>query len=414
MPIVYTIIIHLIYFLLLPSAWFSTKARLWINGRKNWRHKLHKWQRPQKSVYWFHAASLGEFEQGLPVIDALKESDPGCSIIISFFSPSGYEVRKDYKNADLVFYLPLDTRYNAKALISILNPDADFFIKYEFWYFILDELKKKGKPVYLLSGIFRPRQVFFRWYGYWFRKNLLAFEHLFVQNEISSTLLNSIGIKNTSITGDTRFDRVAANARKAKDLPTIADFISGSDCIVAGSTWPEDEALLTAYINNASGDLKFIIAPHEINKGHIDRLIKTIRKSLVLYSHASQKSVREMQVLIIDNIGMLSSIYRYGKIAYIGGGFGKGIHNVLEAAVYGSPVIFGPNYQKHREAIELITAGGGFSVENENGLYLILNKLRTVQDFYANSADRAGNFVMNNTGSTGKIMQHLKNKFKLN
>jgi 3-deoxy-D-manno-octulosonic-acid transferase len=399
---------------MIPAAWFNKKAMLWVSGRKNWRQKLEDWKGRKKPVFWFHAASLGEFEQGHPVMEAMRTAVPGCSIVISFFSSSGYEVRKNYSNADLVFYLPLDTRYNAKTLITLLKPDAVFFIKYEFWYFFLDELKKNQIPVYLLSGIFRPRQMFFRWHGFWFRKSLYAFRHLFVQNSLSSGLLKSIGISNTSITGDTRFDRVSDNARNARDIPVAREFARGSVCIVAGSTWPADETLLLNFINNAPSGYKFIIAPHEIGQDHLSRLVKSIKKNLVLYSLASLDNLGEMQVLVIDNIGMLSSLYRYGQIAYIGGGFGKGIHNLLEAAVYGIPVIFGPNYHKHREAIELISSGGGFSVGNESELLSVLGKLTLMNEFYENAAYRARKYILSNTGSTGKIMTHLINELKLN
>lgn len=385
-----------------------------MNGRLNWRQKLQEWERKDGRMYWFHAASLGEFEQGLPVIEALKKFDSGCSIAISFFSPSGYEIRKDYRNADLVFYLPLDTRYNAASVVSILKPDAVFFIKYEFWHFFLDELKRRNIPVFLLSGIFRPDQVFFRWYGRWFRKNLFAFRHLFVQNARSEELLGSIKIKNTSITGDTRFDRVAGNALKAKEIPVVYEFSANAICIVAGSTWPVDEALLVNYINDSPYNFKFIIAPHEIDKEHINRLITAIKKDLVLYSHASSDTVNQKQVLIIDNIGMLSSVYRYGTIAYIGGGFGKGIHNILEAAVYGIPVIFGPNYHKFREAGELISAGGGFSVSDGNELKELLDRLALPDGQLKTAAKRAADYIKSNTGATEKIMSFLKNELKSN
>jgi len=412
MAIVYTIIIHLVYFFMIPAAWFNKKARMWIRGRKNWRYKLEQWQNRGRTTYWFHAASLGEFEQGLPVIEAMKDSNPGCSIVISFFSPSGYEVRKNYRNADLVIYLPLDTEYNARTLIDLMKPDAAFFIKYEFWYFYLEELKRRNIPVFLLSGIFRPGQIFFRWYGSWFRKELTAFRHLFLQDARSYEILKSIGIANASITGDTRFDRVKANSEKAVEIPVVGVFSALGICIVAGSTWPADEALLLSYINSAPPHLKFIIAPHEIGQAHISRLIKLIKKDLELYSLASPESVAGKQVLIIDNIGMLSSVYRYGKIAYVGGGFGKGIHNVLEAAVYGIPVIFGPHYHKHREAIELIASGGGFTVGTKNEFEVLMDNLTAMNEYYQTSATSAKNYIQSNTGSTKKILTQLNNEVK--
>lgn len=407
MRFTYTIIVHLAYLLAVAVSWFNKKTMLWVKGRKNWKQNLQKWQRRNR-VYWFHAASLGEFEQGLPVMEALKNSVPGCSVVVSFFSPSGYEVRKNHKIADLVLYLPLDTNYNARYLTDLLNPDAVFFIKYEFWHYYLKELKKRQIPVYLLSGIFRPGQPFFKWYGRWFRENLDAFRHLFVQNEQSAKLLNSIGIKNVSITGDTRFDRVVKNSGQTRDIPVVREFSAGSVCMVAGSTWPADENLLIPFIHEAPDHIRFIIAPHEIGKDHINRIVKSISKDLILFSEASPERVKDKKVLIIDNIGMLSQIYRYGKIAYIGGGFGKGIHNILEAAVYNIPVIFGPNHHKFKEAIELAEAGGGFPVDSESGFRNIMSKLISFDGFYETAAAKAGDYVRTHAGSTARIMNFLK------
>ncbi len=406
MRILYTIAIHTLYFLILAASLFNRKAKLWISGRKNWRRQFNA-VNLNHPVIWFHAASLGEFEQGLPVMEAIKKSIPGCSIAVSFFSPSGFEVRKNSPHADFVFYLPLDTRYNALKLIRQLKPDAVFFIKYEFWHNFLDVISSKGIPAYLLSGIFRQQQAFFKWYGWWFRKDLKTFKHIFVQNELSANLLRMTGTDNVTITGDTRFDRVLSNASRAVDLPIIAEFTQGSVCIVAGSTWPADENILAGYINRAAPNVKFIIAPHEIEQSHIARLVNSINKDLVLYSLAGSVPVKDKQVMIIDNIGLLSSIYRYGRIAYIGGGFGSGIHNLLEAAVYDIPVIFGPNHHKFNEAVELLASGGGFTIAGSDEFGNIMNKLITLDQHYQYAANKAGEYIKANAGATAKVITHV-------
>ena len=291
MTLLYSIAIHLFYVLVLLASLFNKKARLWISGRRKWRTKLMQWQHSGSPTLWFHAASLGEFEQGLPLIEALKKQMPGCSLVLTFYSPSGYEIRKNYQKADQVCYLPLDTRYNARAFLNIVKPDAAFFIKYEFWYFYLKQLHYAGIPTYLISGIFRTKQVFFRWYGTWFRKKLMRFTHFFLQDTASSALLNTIGLHNVTVTGDTRFDRVSATAALAKNIEIAESFSGNSFCIVAGSTWPADEELLTRFINESGTHIKFIIAPHEIDNAHINRLTALIKKSHRLYSMSNVNNV---------------------------------------------------------------------------------------------------------------------------
>jgi 3-deoxy-D-manno-octulosonic-acid transferase len=408
MTLLYTLLIHLFYAILWPVSFFRPKIRMWMKGRRDWQAKLKQWHPGDDPVFWVHAASLGEFEQGIPVIEAIKNEIPQSRILLSFFSPSGYEIRKNYPKADMVCYMPLDTAYNAREFIRIVKPQAVFFIKYEFWYFHLRELYRTGIPVYLVSAKFRKNQVFFRKFAVWFRKELGFFNHFFVQDTSSEKLLRRIGFQNVTITGDTRFDRVISNAAKTIDIEKARLFSKGSMCVVAGSTWPPDEALLATYINEAPPGMKFIIAPHEIDASHINRLAKLFPVEPVLFSQAGEARLSDSRVLIIDNIGMLSSLYRYGQIAYIGGGFGKGIHNILEAAVFGLPVLFGPNFNKFREAIELIAAGGAFSTGTYEELKLVLNNLLESPSNLDLASTRASDYVYANSGATKRIVSYLK------
>ncbi len=391
---------------------FNKKALLWVKGRKNIFRQIE--ERVQKGpVIWFHVASLGEFEQGRPVIEEIRNRYPDYKILITFFSPSGYEIRKNYQGADYIFYLPLDTRANAIRFIRAVKPVMALFIKYEFWYHYLSVLKSRNIPVYLVSGIFRPQQIFFRWYGAWFRKILGNFNHLFVQTKESEALLKKINITNVSVSGDTRFDRVKQISMQAKEIEIASVFKNSQLCLVAGSTWPKDEELLIQYINTQHSSSKFIIVPHEIDENHIQHIIRQLQKSFVRFSAAGQTDIADKQVLIIDNIGMLSSLYRYGEIAYIGGGFGKGIHNILEAAVYGIPVIFGPHYNKFNEAIELLKLGGAFSINNFDTMQSVFDHL------IENAAERkhigeiAKDFILQNAGATQLILNHIFPVIKL-
>jgi 3-deoxy-D-manno-octulosonic-acid transferase len=413
MKLLYSIVVHLLYLVILIASLFNKKALLWIIGRQGWRKRLKHWQGEGAPTLWFHVASLGEFEQGLPVMESLREKWPDSRILLTFYSPSGYEIRKNYPNADFISYLPLDTGYNARRFLILSKPDAAFFIKYEFWYFYLQFLHQKAIPVYLISGIFREEQTFFRWYGSWFRKGLGCFSHFFLQDAKSAGLLKTIGMNNVTVTGDTRFDRVMAKASRTKTNSIAEAFSKGSNCIVAGSTWPSDEKLIADYINQAEADRKVIIAPHEIDDGHLQHLESLIRKSKIRYSAASRDTVLHVQVLIIDNIGMLSSLYRYGQIAYIGGGFGKGIHNILEAAVFGMPVLFGPNHAKFREAEELIKWGSAFSVNSYNSLKEKLDLLILHPEIRQQMAEKAGAYVSSNAGATRKITEHVLNDLSI-
>lgn len=398
----------------------NEKARLWKNGRKDIWTKLDSGPgrfsernavSGKKKVIWMHCASLGEFEQGRPLLEKLRINYPGYKILLSFFSPSGYEVRKNYNGADWIVYLPMDGPGNAKRFLSIVDPSLVIFVKYEFWFYYLQAIKQNNSPLLLVSAIFRENSVFFKKHGTLQRKMLGFFDHLFVQDKVSAELLGSIGAKNVSVTGDTRFDRVAEIAEQFSPLPVIEKFVNGQKAIVAGSSWPPDERILQKVFSELKGlDLKLIIAPHEIGEDHIAQLEKAfpgaVRYSLL---KDNQQNSGNADVLIIDNIGMLSKLYHYSWISYIGGGFGKGIHNTLEAAVYGKPVLFGPKYGKFREAVDLVQNGGAFAIVNEASCIEIIKKLRDINE-YEKACKASGNYVAENRGATGTILQFIQEK----
>lgn len=391
------------------AAPFNEKAALWVKGRKNIRKQIAQIQRKGERLVWFHAASLGEFEQGRPVMEALKAAEPSTRILLTFFSPSGYEIRKNYAGADYILYLPSDTPGNARFFVEQLKPDAAVFIKYEFWYNYLHELYKNHIPVYLISAIFRPGQPFFKSWGTLHRRMLGFFNRLFVQDEESVQLLNSIGIRNAQRTGDTRFDRVKQIAGAAKEIEKVKLFCNGLPAVVCGSTWPPDEDILLDYINNDNSAYKWIITPHEIGESHIKAILEKCKKKVVRYTDENA-SLADYEVLIVDYIGLLSSIYRYGQISYIGGGFGVGIHNTLEAAVYGIPVIFGPKYQKFKEAVSLIREGGAFSISNGEQLREVLNSLIQTPAIAETAGQKALNYVDSQLGATEIIVKELTQK----
>ncbi|NML41254.1 3-deoxy-D-manno-octulosonic acid transferase [Chitinophaga sp. G-6-1-13] len=386
------------------------KASLWLNGRQHWRSRMQQAGIGQHPLIWVHAASLGEFEQGRPVLEELRRQYPAYKILLTFFSPSGYEVRKDYPGADYVCYLPLDTHRNARDFIDIAQPALAVFIKYEFWYHFLTELYTRKIPVLLVSGIFREGQVFFKGYGGMFRRLLQQLTHIFVQNEASLRLLQGIGIQTASISGDTRFDRVAALLTEHTSLPLIEQFAGNDHLLVAGSTWPEDEQLLASWWQQADRQgMKLVIAPHEIHESHI-RQVQALFPTAVTYS-AVKAGAAPTDVLIIDNIGMLTTLYRYAHIAYVGGGFGKdGIHNLLEPAVYSKPVLIGPEYSKYFEAVELVALKGALTVSGLTNLDDYMKRLLNEPVFYGKTASIAGNYVMDNKGATGKILQYIQEK----
>jgi 3-deoxy-D-manno-octulosonic-acid transferase len=344
------------------------------------------------------------------VIEELKNQFPEYKIALTFFSPSGFEIRKNYPLADVVVYLPMDTKRNAQTFLDIVKPEKAFFVKYEFWYFYISELKRRNIPLYIVSAIFRENQQFFKntpW-GLWYRNILFKVEHLFVQNEKSGELLKSIGVSNFTVTGDTRFDRVAAIARDSKKLPIVEKFKGNSLLIIAGSTWKPDEELLAAFINQST-NIKFIIAAHEVSAANINRIHQLLKKPAISFSKVSEPEVDKYEVLIIDSVGLLSSLYRYGNVAYIGGGFGVGIHNILEAATFGLPVIFGPNYKKFKEAVDLISDGGAFSISNAIELGVALYKLIDDEDERQKASQVCNNYVTKNVGSTKHIVKKVFN-----
>ncbi|MGB1247465.1 MAG: 3-deoxy-D-manno-octulosonic acid transferase [Chitinophagales bacterium] len=357
--VIYNLGIRLYYAFIWIASFFNEKAKHFINGRKK------KIEQTTGKVAWFHCASLGEFEQAVPLINLLKKKDSNYKIVLTFFSPSGYEVKKNTALADVVYYLPIDTKKNAKEWIKKINPNLVFFVKYEFWWHYLNELNKQEIPAYLVSSIFRKEQIFFKFYGHLFRKMLEKFSHIFVQDDKSAQLLSSISIKNTTIAFDTRFDQVKSNAINANKFPAIENFINEKPCIVVGSSWLKDEILFKELLSKLS-HYKIIIAPHDINTQRLKEL-KTNFSKAIFYSEI-EKHTNE-QVLIIDNYGMLTSLYQYADIAYIGGAFGVSVHNVLEAAVYGVPLIFGANYHKSKEAIDLIKLKAAHTVKDSNSLF---------------------------------------------
>ena len=411
MRFLYTLSIYSYLFAIRIASLFNPKAKLWLKGRKSifedLRNKIQdsRLKTKDSKLIWFHCASLGEFEQGRPLMEKLKTQNSKLKILLTFFSPSGYEVRKNYSGADWIFYLPIDTPKNAERFIETIKPSSVFFIKYEFWFNYLNELKNQNIPTYLISGIFRKEQHFFKSYGAWFRKQLNAFTHFYVQDESSEKLLHSINCKNTTLSGDTRFDRVFEISKNVKSIPLIETFKQGKNIFIAGSTWLEDEKMVSSLKLENS---KLIIAPHEIDEAHIQSIIQQFNNlKTIRFSHANSENVKDAEVLIIDNIGMLSSVYQYGAIAFIGGGFGKGIHNILEAATFGLPVIFGPNYQKFTEAKELITSGGAFCINNEKEFQKTLSLLND-KSVLQTASYVASSYVKNKTGATEKILNSIK------
>ena len=394
------------------AALFNTKARLGLQGRKNIFSTIQANLPPSSNqVVWMHCSSVGEFEQGRPLVESLKKNYPSISITITFFSASGYEATKNYEGADQIYYLPFDGASNAKKMVELLNPSLVIWIKYEFWYHYLHELKSRKIPVLLISGIFRNSQPFFKWYGSLWKEMLASFTYFFVQNESSLKLLSSIAINNNVIiTGDTRFDRVIEIAEKFEPISIIEKYCKNNRVIVAGSTWEEDETELIHYIK-ANPAIKFIIAPHETDQGNIQQLMKVFPNAL-LYTDLTNALVEQREInnlLIIDNVGMLSRLYHYASITYVGGGFGAdGVHNVLEAAVYGKPVIFGPEYKKYAEAIGLVESGGGIPIKNALELESVLNLLWEQEDVLKTKGIASKKFVFANAGASKKIIQFVQ------
>jgi 3-deoxy-D-manno-octulosonic-acid transferase len=389
------------------ASFWNEKASKFCKGRQGVLEYIAEKVDKNSKYVWVHAASLGEFEQGRPIIEKLRQMRPEYKIILTFFSPSGYEVRKNYEGADIVCYLPIDTSWSANRFLDVVNPSYAIFIKYEFWMNYIVGLKRRKIPTYIVSAIFRPSQVFFKWYGFWYRKVLHCFSHLFVQNQTSLDLLSSIGVKNVSLTGDTRFDRVADIAAKSKELPIVSAFAQGSKVIVAGSSWPKDEDILCDYFNNHP-DVKMILAPHEIHQAHLDSIVSKLKRPYVFYKDADEAAAAKTDCLIINCFGLLSSIYKYGEVAYIGGGFGVGIHNTLEAAVYGMPVLFGPNYGRFQEAVDMVKRGGAFSIQNAGEYNELMDSLLAENSSLLKSASaQTAEYVNENRGATERIVNEV-------
>ena len=408
MLFLYNIITLLANLLLKLVALFSPKMKLFVDGRKTVFQTLtDKIQTSDKTI-WFHAASLGEYEQGLPVIEAIKQQFPSHKIIVTFFSPSGYEVRKNNIVADVTVYLPLDTISNAKEFIELVHPEMAFFIKYEYWPNYLNELKKQQIKTYLISGILRENQAFFKWYGGFYRNALKTFDYFFVQNESSKKLLQSIGFHNVKVSGDTRFDRVVSILERDNALDFIEQFKDNKTTIVIGSSWPKDESLLVNYINQSSDNVKFIIAPHNIKSEQIQELKNAISKKTILFSEKDNVDLSNSEVFLIDTIGILTKIYSYADIAYVGGGFGNpGVHNILEPATFGVPVVIGPNYSHFTEATALVNMEGCISIQNQIQLNEAFDLLLHNEDERLEKGHICSTFVQMNKGATQTIMNHI-------
>lgn len=408
MSFIYNFILLFASQILKILALFSPKLNLFVKGRKSVFETLADKIKTSDKTIWFHAASLGEYEQGLPVIEAIKQHYPNHKIVLTFFSPSGYEVRKNNTIADVTVYLPLDTISNVKQFLDLVHPEKVFFIKYEFWPNYLTELKKRSISTYLISGIFRKNQAFFKWYGGFYRKALHTFDYFFVQNESSKTLLKSIGFTNVKVSGDTRFDRVVSILDRDNTLDFIEQFINNKTTIVIGSSWPKDEELLVNYINQSSDDVKFIIAPHNIDKNQILNLKTQISKKTILFSEKDNVDLSNYAVFIIDTIGILTKIYSYADIAYVGGGFGNpGVHNILEPATFGIPVVIGPNYSHFSEATALVNLEGCLTIQNQTQLNEAFDLLLQNEDERLEKGHICSTFVQMNKGATQTLISHI-------
>ncbi|PWA06555.1 3-deoxy-D-manno-octulosonic acid transferase [Flavobacterium psychrotolerans] len=407
----YNLLLIFAGFLIKIIALFSPKVKLFVDGRKTVFSTLSDKIKASDKTIWFHAASLGEYEQGLPVLEKMKSQFPNHKIVLTFFSPSGYEVRKNNAIADVTVYLPLDSKSNVRQFMKIVRPDMAFFIKYEYWPNYLNELKKHQIPTYLISGIFRENQLFFKWYGSFYRKALNTFEHFFVQNSKSKELLLQLGKTNVSVSGDTRFDRVAAILQKDNSLDFISDFKNNQLTVVVGSSWPKDEHLLVDFINSTKHPVKFIIAPHNIKSEQIQELKNNISKKTVLFSEKENKNLSDFDVFIIDTVGILTKIYSYADIAYVGGGFGNpGVHNILEPATFGVPIVIGPNFSHFAEATALVNMEGCVSVSNQNELNDTFENLIANEDIRHEKGHICSTFVEMNKGATDVILRHILNE----
>lgn len=409
----YNILLYIYELGILIATLFSKKvSKMWKGEREAFRILKEKVD-PTAQYAWFHAASLGEFEQGRPIIEEYRRVFPEHKILLTFFSPSGYEVRKNYDGADIVCYLPIDTPTNAIRFLRTVRPVVAFFIKYEFWYNYLHILRHRNVPVYSVSSIFRKDQVFFKWYGFQYRHVLKCFTHFFVQNEESKRLLSTLGMNNVMVTGDTRFDRVMQIAHESKEIPAVKAFKNGKKVFVAGSSWLPDEQIFIPYFAKHP-EWKLVIAPHVIGESHLEQIMKLLEgRKVMRYTQIKaedSEALVDAEVLIIDCFGLLSSIYKYGDVSYVGGGFGVGIHNLPEAAVWNIPVIFGPNHQKFKEAIELKQCGGGIAIEDAADFAEVMDELIESNERLLGAADAAGHYVSSHSGATMKLLNFLKER----
>lgn len=413
MRLLYSLLINTAMPILHIVALFNKKMKLFVQGRTSVFSTLQEKITPTDKVIWFHAASLGEYEQGLPVMEKMRMLYPSHKILVTFFSPSGYEIRKNTSAADVVVYLPMDTLKNVKKFLKLAHPDFAFFIKYEFWPNYLFELKNANVPTYLISGLFRPNQVFFKWYGSLYRKAFKSFNHFFVQYESSKQLISSIGFNNVTVSGDTRYDRVSRILEQDNHLPFIEDFTNGKTTVIFGSSWPKDEEMFMGFINKQP-DTKFIIAPHTFGESHMESLRQNITKPIVFFTEKEGKNLKDYDVLVIDTIGLLTKIYSYADVAYVGGGFGtSGLHNILEPAAYGIPVVIGPNHKKFPEAKQLADAGGCIVVHNETEIEAVLTRLTTDENYRNTTGRNAGDFVQRNRGAVHTIIKHIQDEHSL-
>ena len=409
MNFLYSIAIRLYSgFVALASLLGNEKAKLWWNGRKNQWKNLISVNKNDEWI-WIHVSSLGEFEQGLPVIESLKSDFPKYKLLLTFFSPSGYEPRKNFQLADKVAYMPSDTLHNAKRLIKNFNIKAAFFVKYDFWFNYMKVLKKNNIPLYYISALLHPDHYFFKFYSSWFRKQLRNVSHFFVQNEETAKLLKYIGLENSTVTGDTRFDRVFEIAKQSKSFPEIENFIAGRHCIIAGSSWPADERFIIPFSKKIPDNYCLIIAPHDISDSHIKQITSQL-DNYVLYSQQSTANGKQPTVLVINTIGILKQIYKYARFAYVGGGFMSSIHNTQEALVFGCPVVVGPKYHKFVEAVDLVRDGGMFSVNNQQEFDEIFEKLMNDDSFYNKASGICQDYIQLSIGATEKIMRKLNSE----
>ncbi|WP_298156238.1 glycosyltransferase N-terminal domain-containing protein [Flavobacterium sp.] len=408
MLFIYNIVVVIASGFLKLLALFNPKLRLFVDGRKDVSLKIREKIQQSDKTIWFHTASLGEFEQGLPVMEAVKADYPNHKIVVTFFSPSGYEVRKNNTVADLTLYLPLDTSHKARAFLDAVHPSMVFFVKYEFWPNYLHQLGRRNIPTYLISGIFRDNQVFFKWYGRFYRNALKTFDKFFVQNESSKRLLQSIGYQNVLVSGDTRFDRVSKILERDNSVDFIEEFIDGKMTLVAGSSWPKDESQYRDFINGSPPDIRYIIAPHTTKPEQMQELRNSFTKNTVLFSEKEGKNLADYDVFIIDTIGLLTKIYSYADIAYVGGGFGtSGLHNILEPATFGIPIVIGPNYAKFSEAVALVGLGGCISVKNKAELEETFSELIQNEDIRHEKGHICSTFVQMNKNATEIIMKNI-------